>query len=66
MKTYTIRGLQMRYLEAELSKQDETEESCMFCWKTSCGCNAPSVKEDAFLNTPNENEVYVINELQYA
>jgi hypothetical protein len=67
-KQYTMAALQMGYLQAELENQVEVVggETCLLCWKSSCGCDAPSVKDDPFLNMPNENEVLMVNEVQIA
>lgn len=50
-KEYTLAALQMAYLQVELAQEEAVVgESCLLCWKKSCGCNAPDVKTDAFIN----------------
>jgi hypothetical protein len=68
-KQYTLAVLQMAYLAVELENQVEVVggQPCLLCWKQSCGCNAPSVKDDPFLNFVNENEVLPeVREVQFA
>jgi hypothetical protein len=67
MKTYNLGQLQRAYFVAELEKESNVDAAnCLYCWKSSCGCDAPSVKDDPFLNMPNENEVLIVNEVQFA
>lgn len=60
MKQYSLKKLQMAYLVVTLKNETPSEETCVYCWKKSCGCSSgTSIKDDLFLNFSGEELRYV-------
>jgi hypothetical protein len=53
---YSLRKLQAAYLKVTLGKQEQTEETCMYCWTKGCGCSNSNVKNDPFINLTTVSE----------
>lgn len=59
---YTLKQLQRAYLKEALYRDAAmyNGETCMYCWKHRCKCNAPSVKLDPFINAVNTIELSLV------
>jgi hypothetical protein len=53
---YSLRKLQAAYLKVTLGKQEQTEETCLYCWKSGCGCSDNKAQNDPFINLTTMSE----------
>lgn len=55
--SYSLKKLQMAYLPVTLRKEQNKDETCMYCWTSGCGCETKSnVKTDSFISLTTESE----------
>ena len=52
-----LKQLQMAFMPLTM-KNETKEESCMYCWKSGCGCSSDNVQNDPFINLTAEELKY--------
>lgn len=66
-RNYSLRQLQLAYMQVTMKEEQSNEDQCIYCWEKGCGCEGKeTVKDSLFLNFYEEDQFLKDELIQYA